>query len=182
MEEPTLVQLLIDGEPTAFKVLYDKHANYVYHTVYGFVADEDEAQDIVQEVFVTVFQSIHQFKHEAKLTTWIYRIAVNAALQHLRKKKRKAQWLKVVRLIGIENETEAIEDVSHVTEQEEALIQLKIALDKLPENQRIALTLHNTDGLKYQEIASIMEVSLSAVESLIFRAKQNLKKQLTGKL
>lgn len=181
MEEKTLVQQLIDGHQLAYKALYDLHANHVYHTLFGFVANEDEAEDLVQEVFVTVFQSIHQFKQEAKLSTWIYRIAVNAALQHLRKKNRRKQWLNLVRLVGIENEAEEIEDNNIVNEQEETLKELRKAIEKLPENQRIALTLHNTDGLKYQQIAEIMDMSLSAVESLIFRSKQNLKKNLQHK-
>ena len=183
MNEQELIALLKEGDESAFKELVVTWQDMVYNTVLSIVQNEEDAEDVSQEVFVQVYQSISSFKAESKLSTWIYRIATTKALDHLRKKKRKKRFAFVQSLFGFqENENEQPATFIHpgviLDNKEKAGVLFK-ALEKLPEKQKIAFTLHKIEGLSYQEIADIMQTSLSAVESLIHRAKGNLKKQLT---
>lgn len=183
MDEWQLIDQAKKGDQAAFKEIVDKWQNMVYNTVLGIVQNAEDAEDITQEVFVKVFQSINQFKGESKLSTWIYRIAITKSLDHEKSKKRKKRFGYVKSLSpGSEDET-AIDppDFNHpgvtLDKKEQAAVLFK-AINELPENQRVAFTLHKTEGLSYAEISEIMEVSVSAVESLMHRARANLRKIL----
>ena len=149
----------------------------------GIVQHEDEAEDITQEVFIKVFESVGSFKGESKLSTWIYRISVTHSLEHLRKKKRKKRFTFVYRLVGEEVDDYYLKTADFVhpgvkLENKEQAGILFRAIEQLPENQKTAFTLNKVEGLSYQEVGEVMEISLASVESLIFRARNNLKKQL----
>jgi len=154
----------------------------VYNTCWGFVRNPEDAEDLAQEVFVEVHHSIKGFRADAKLSSWIYRISVTKSLEFLRKKKRKKRFALIQRITGNANEElHPIPDNLHPgiqLEQKERAQLLFAAIDKLPDNQRIAFTMHKVEGLPYQEIAEIMDMTLSSVESLMFRAKKNLQKLL----
>jgi RNA polymerase sigma factor (sigma-70 family) len=154
----------------------------VYNTAAGIVQNEDDADDITQEVFIQVYQSVSSFKGESKFSTWLYRITVTKSLDHLKRKKTKKRFAFVQRLFGNSNE-EVIhpEDFNHpgvLMEQKEKAATLFKALEQLPDNQRTVFTLHKLEGLKHHEIGAIMNLSVTAVESLIARAKANLRKIL----
>jgi len=155
----------------------------VYNTAIGILQNAEDAEDVAQEVFVQVYESIRSFKAESKFSTWLYRITVSKALDHLRRKKRKKRFAYVQSLIGANNQT-IIEkpDFNHpgikLDNKERAALLFK-AIGQLPENQKIAFTLHKLEGLSYQEISEVMKTSVSSVESLMHRAKNNLKKWLT---
>jgi RNA polymerase sigma factor (sigma-70 family) len=154
----------------------------VYNTVLGVVQQPEEAEDVTQEVFIQVFESIGQFKGDSKLSTWLYRIAVTKSLDHLRKKKRKKRFAFLQSLFGVnEEEVRQDPDFHHpgvaLENKEKAAVLFK-AIDKLPENQKAAFTLHKLEGLSYQEVAEVLETSVSSVESLMHRAKGNLRKLL----
>ena len=183
MNEQELIALLKERDESAFKQLVLTWQDMVYNTVLGIVQHEEDAEDVSQEVFVQVFQSISSFKSESKLSTWIYRIATTKALDHLRKKKRKKRFAFVQSLFGMqEQEKELPATFNHpgiiLDNKEKAAVLFK-ALEKLPEKQKVAFTLHKVEGLSYQEIGEVMQTTLPAIESLIHRAKGNLKKQLT---
>ena len=183
MNEQELIALLKERDESAFKQLVLTWQDMVYNTVLGIVQHEEDAEDVSQEVFVQVFQSIISFKSESKLSTWIYRIATTKALDHLRKKKRKKRFAFVQSLFGMqEQEKELPATFNHpgiiLDNKEKAAVLFK-ALEKLPEKQKVAFTLHKVEGLSYQEIGEVMQTTLPAIESLIHRAKGNLKKQLT---
>ena len=183
MNEQELIALLKERDESAFKRLVLTWQDMVYNTVLGIVQHEEDAEDVSQEVFVQVFQSISSFKSESKLSTWIYRIATTKALDHLRKKKRKKRFAFVQSLFGMqEQEKELPATFNHpgiiLDNKEKAAVLFK-ALEKLPEKQKVAFTLHKVEGLSYQEIGEVMQTTLPAIESLIHRAKGNLKKQLT---
>lgn len=155
----------------------------VYNTSLGIVQSAEDAEDVAQEVFVQVYESINQFKGDAKFSTWLYRIAVTKSLDHLRKKKRKKRFAFVQSLFGVNDEEVRHEpDFLHpgvsLENKEKAAVLFK-AIDKLPDNQKAAFTLHKLEGLSYQEVAEIMETTVSSVESLMHRAKSNLKKSMT---
>lgn len=181
-DQPGLIARLQQGDETAFRKLVDDNEVMVYNTVLSIVQQEDDADDVTQEVFIQAYQSIGSFRGDAKLSTWLYRIAVTKALDHEKKRKRKKRFSFLQSLFGtVREETAEIPDFNHpgiALEKKESAAELFSALNKLPGNQRIAFTLHKLEGLSYQEIAEVMQTTLNAVEALMSRAKGNLKKIL----
>ncbi len=182
MNQPELIVQLQQGDETAFKKLVDEWQDMVYNTAAGIVQHEDDADDVTQEVFIQVYQSVSSFKGESKFSTWLYRITVTKSLDHLKRKKRKKRFAFVQTLVG-----NSSDEVLHPTEfnhpgvlaenKEKAAALLK-AMQQLPDSQRIAFTLHKVEGQKHQDIAVVMNLSVTATESLIARAKSNLRKIL----
>ena len=161
------------------------YQDQVYNTALGLLKNEEEAQDTAQEVFIEAFRSLGKFREESRISTWLYRIAINKSLDLIRKKKRKKRWTTVVSLFGGEDKDSAsqVADFEHPGVKLENKERAKIlfsAIEKLPENQRIAFTLHKIEDLSYKEIADTMQTSLSSIEALIHRAKKNLRKELGG--
>jgi len=170
-------------EISNFGELYEKHNNMVYNLCLKYLQNIEDAEDVTQEVFISIHKSLHQFKGESKLSTWIYRIAVTKSLEFIRMKNRKKRFAFFQTIFANENGEIKIE-ASHfhhpgvaLENKERAAIIFK-AIDKLPENQKTAFILSKLEELSYAEISEIMKVSLSSVESLLFRAKQNLQKLL----
>ncbi len=182
MNQPELIVLLQQGDESAFKKLVDEYESMVYNTALGIVQNTDDADDLTQEVFIQVYKSISSFKGESKFSTWLYRITLGKALDHEKKKKRKKRFGFVQGLFGGDDKEQmhAVEfDHPGVQmEKKERASELFNALKKIPDKQRIAFTLHKLEGQSYQEIAEIMNTTLYAVESLLGRAKTNLKKEL----
>jgi RNA polymerase sigma-70 factor, ECF subfamily len=184
MLEMELVERLKNGDQAAFRVLVDTFQPVVLNCCYRIVTDPEAARDLTQEVFMEVHQSIRQFRSESKLSTWIYRIATAKSLDHLRGLRRKKRFGFVKSLFSGEPAEVSVlssnaPDPHQELEMEERRRVLKWAVDALPDNQRIAFTLCKYDEMSYQEIADVLGTSISAVESLIFRAKGNLKKKLS---
>ncbi|CAN5488767.1 RNA polymerase sigma factor [soil metagenome] len=177
-----LVKKLKQGDQSVFTAVVNEYQDMVYNTAIGIVQNAEDADDITQEVFVQVHLSVQSFKGESKFSTWLYRITISKALDHEKKKKRKKRFAFIQGLIGNQQE----EDLHPVEfnhqgiqlEKKESAKDLFKALKKIPDNQRIAFTLHKLEGQSYQEISEIMALSLNAVESLMGRAKTNLKKAL----
>ncbi len=182
MNQPELIVQLQQGDEQAFKKLVDKWQDMVYNTAVGIVQNEDDADDITQDVFIQVYQSVSSFKGESKFSTWLYRIVISKALDHVKKKNRKKRFAFVQSLFGTASEEEIHpEEFNHpgvLMENREKAAELFKAMQQLPDNQRIAFTLHKLEAQKHQDIAAIMNISLTAVESLIARAKGNLRKTL----
>jgi RNA polymerase sigma-70 factor (ECF subfamily) len=184
LNEVELIQGLRNGDEAAFKFLVKNYQDRVYNTAIGIVQNAEDAEDVAQEVFIQVFRSIHSFKEESKLSTWIYRITTSRALDLLRSRKSKKRFGFLQRLFGDTNETlYELPDFNHpgvaLDRKENAALLFK-AISQLPENQKIAFILHKLEDLSYQEISEIMKTSVAAVESMMHRAKQNLRKILTG--
>jgi len=182
LNELELVERLKQGDASAFKLIVEAWQDMVYNTALGIVQNAEDAEDVAQEVFVQVYESVKQFKGDAKFSTWLYRIAITKSLDHIRKKKRKKRFAFLQSLFG-ENEEEVLHtpDFHHpgtsLEDKERAAVLFR-AIDKLPATQKVAFTLHKLEGLSYQEVADVMQTSLSSVESLMHRAKGNLKKWL----
>jgi len=170
---------LSDHEITQF---IGKFQNKVFRTCLGFVQNTDDAADLTQDVFLAVLESLGSFRNEAQLSTWVYRIAVNKSLNHLKKKKTRS----IIQSFDIQffkkDQIESHEHVHNPTieteNQLEASRMLKYAIGKLPENQRIAFTLSKYEELGSNKIAEIMDITVSAVDSLLHRAKLNMRKSL----
>ena len=182
LTEQELIIGLKEGDNNAFKVLVESKQSLVYNTVLGLLQNVEDAEDVTQDVFIKVFESIHQFKGESALSTWIYRVSVTTALEFIRRKKRKKRFGFLSPILGEDNEpTLDLPDFQHpgvsLDNKEKAAILFK-AIEQLPENQKVAFILNKVEGLSYQEVSEIMKTSLSAVESLLHRAKTNLKEIL----
>ena len=182
MSEQILIEGLRRGDQASFRELVETRQSLIYNTVLGLLQNAEDAEDVTQEVFIKVFESIGRFKGESALSTWIYRIAVTRSLEHLRMKKRKKRFAFLTSLFGEDNELlHEPREFNHPgiqmdNREKGRLLFSKIA--ELPENQRIAFTLHKVEGLSYQEVADVMHTSVAAVESLIHRARQNLRRSL----
>lgn len=183
MTEQSFIQAIKNSETESFRQLVLHYQDMIVNTCYGFVKNHTDAEDVAQEVFIEVYRSVNKFREDSKLSTWLYRIAVNKSIDFLRKKKRKS-WLGSIQgMFGTEDKILVIEDKHQPTPYEHTLRNerravLQAAIDELSENQRIAFTLHKYEGLSYKEVADVMELSLSSIESLMHRAKRNLKKLL----
>ena len=181
-QEQQLIQRLKAGDEQSFKTVVDAYQNIIYNTCLGIVKNDNDAEDLAQEVFVQVYQSIGGFKGDSKLLTWMYRIAISKCLDFERKKKRKKRFGFVKSIFG-DNSELVIDapDFEHpgilLDQKENSKILFK-TLEKLPDNQRIAFVLNKLDGLSYKEVADIMETTVSTIESLLHRAKKNLKKYI----
>ena len=182
MTEWLLIEKLKQKDESAFKTIVETWQTMVYNTALGIVQNAEDAEDVAQEVFVQVYESIQAFKGESKFSTWLYRIAITKSMDHIRKKKRKKRFAFIQSLFGFDNEIlHDPPDFHHpgiTLDNKERSVVLFKAIDKLPENQKIAFTLHKVEGLSYQEVSEIMNTTVSSIESLMHRAKNNLKKNL----
>ena len=182
MNQQELIVQLQQGNDQAFKKLVDEWQNMVYNTALGIVQNADDADDITQDVFIQVYQSVSSFKGESKFSTWLYRIVITKSLDHLKKKKRKKRFGFMQSLFGNNSDEEIHpEEFNHpgvLMENKERAAELFKALQQLPDKQRIAFTLHRLEAQRHQDIAAVMELSVTAVESLIARAKGNLRQIL----
>lgn len=182
MTEQELLLGLRNGEETAFKELIIQFQDKVFNTALGLLQHHTEAEDISQEVFIQVFRSIQQFKGNSQLSTWIYRITVTKSLGYMRSKKRKKRFGFLSNLFGENNlPLHEPKDFNHPgvlqENKEDAVILFKI-IDQLPENQRTVFILNKIEELSYREIAAVLNTTEAAVDSLLQRAKQNLRKKL----
>ena len=168
---------------TDFRLLVEKYQDKVRHTCFRYVNNVDDADDLAQEVFIQVFESLSHFREEAQISTWIYRIAVNKSLDFIRSKNRKKRFAHLTSLFRFGEDEEIIEIPSYDSpdkelDDKERKEVLDFALNKLSDNQKTAIVLSKYEGFSNAEIAKIMDLSLSAVEALMHRAKKNLHKEL----
>lgn len=184
MSETEIIQKLQQGNEQAFKQLVENYQKQIVNTCFGMVHNTEDAEDIAQEVFIEVFRSIRNFRGDAKLSTWLYRIAVNRSLNFIRDNKRKKWFQSFEDIVGGKNSQlqhiVSVQNETPVTEMENSQRAniLHEAISSLPENQKTAFALNKYESLSYKEISEVMEMSVSSVESLIYRAKLNLQKKL----
>ncbi len=176
MTDYQLAQEIAKGNQEVFEKFYEENKLKVMNLCYGMLRNRDEAEDMVQEIFVEVYSSAGKFKGKSKLTTWLYRIAVNKTINQIRKNKVKNLF------VNIEDKTNLFVDNDRTDlkiEEKEKIAELHKVIDKLPSKQKTALTLFIYNEMPQKEIAEIMNVSLNSVEVLVYRAKQNIKKRLS---
>ena len=178
-----LMARITEGDEYAFELLVGRHQSSILNLIYRFIGDRTKSQDLAQEIFLRVWQAARAYKPKAKFTTWLYRIAANLCLNEL-KSARRRRWLQFFH-VDTNEQTVGEEDFSDGLPSPEDLLlarersrQITSALQSLPENQRMALILKRYDDLSYAEIAGILNCSVSAVESLLVRAKKNLQEKL----
>jgi len=185
-EQDKLIEDLKSGDPKALESLFLIYKDKVYNTVLSYLQNVQDAEEITQDVFIEVFNSASKFKGRSSLNTWIYRIAVNKSLDKIKYQKRKKRFAVITSIFGGDSGELTIDtpDFIHPGVESDLKEQSQIlfkALDKLPENQRSAFILSKLESLSNKEISEILNCSVSAVESLLFRAKQSLVKVLSSK-
>jgi RNA polymerase sigma factor (sigma-70 family) len=180
LDQAGITAKIRNSDPSVFAEIVEQCQAMVYNAVLNIVQNEEDAEDLAQEVFIEVYENLSQFREDAQLTTWIYRIAVNKALDLEKRKKRQKHGGLLKRIFAVKEEEEpaGFDHPGAALDNKEKAAALFKALKKLPENQQVAFTLHKIEGLSYKEVAEVMETSLYAVESLIGRAKTGLKKIL----
>ena len=169
-----ILQSIARGDQSAFRELYRLFSDRVYNTALSYTQREQDAEEITQDVFISVFRNAAKFKGKSEVSTWIYRITVNTSLNYLRRQKRFGF------LSGGEPRTDT-PDFEHpgvLLEKKENARALFKVIDALPNQQKTAFILSFVEELPRQEVAEIMKVSLKAVESLLQRAKGNLRTKL----
>jgi RNA polymerase sigma-70 factor (ECF subfamily) len=182
MTEQEMIRGTLEGNENSFRMLVELYQEMVFRTCMGILHSREDADDIAQEVFMEIYTSLGNFRSQSKLSTWIYRIAVNKSLNHLKRLKRKKLFsrledLATGRLGGQLSEPSADASDKGLVDKERTEL-LQFALNSLPENQRVAFVLFRYDDLSQKDIADQMGLSVPAVESLIHRAKQTLQKKL----
>lgn len=185
MTDSEIIQQIVQGERNMFRKLVERYQPLVFRTCMGFLHNKDDADDLAQEIFIQVYQTLSGFKGDASFSTWIYRIAVNASLNKIRKSSKSLFIQRLETVFGVEKNHEVSFQIPDNENPENILIHnehrewVQKALNSLPENQRTAIVLSKYDDLSQREIAEIMNTTEGAVEALIQRAKANLREKLS---
>lgn len=184
MTDAELIKSLVNKDENAFRYLIENYQNLVFKACFYILNNIEDAEDTAQEVFIEAYLSVNNFRGDSRLSTWLYKIAINKSKNVIRKNRWQQLTYKFGNLFaGEKSVIGELEDTSAglamiaLEHSEEQKILWK-AIESLPENQRIAFTLNKYDELSYQEIADALKTSVSAVESLIHRAKKNLQVKL----
>lgn len=167
-----------------FNSVYNEYHLLVYNIALNYVQNIEDAEEITQDVFLKVYESLSKFKENSSLKTWLYRITINQSLDFIKKKNSKKRFFIFGKKSQNELDLTNVSNFEHpgiLLEQQEDAKVLFSVINTLPENQKTAFILSKVDGLSNPEVSEIMEISISAVESLIFRAKKELKEKLSNK-
>jgi RNA polymerase sigma-70 factor (ECF subfamily) len=181
-----LMAAVAKGDRFAFEILVSRHQNRILNTIYRFVGDRTDAEDLAQDVFLRIWLAAGRYKPTAKFTSWAYRITANLCINQLKATRRKKLFqsvfthLKTHSQAGehLKNQGKRIESPEALLLAKEGKQQIWSAIQSLPAKQRMAVVLKRYEGLSYCEIAQILECSVAAVDSLLVRAKRNLKKKM----
>ena len=180
-----LMQRIGSGDRAAFKQLVQKHQRTVTGIIYRYTGNHSEVEDLAQDIFLKIYKAANNYVPRAQFKTWLYKVVANHCINFFRSQKRRPFITSLDQSLSEEynphiQRTDAQKEQPElILQQQELHTALKGALSELPERQRMAIILHRFEGLSYKEIATVMGSSLSSVESLIFRAMNNLKEKLS---
>ena len=181
-----LIKKAIEGDESAYKNLLENYRGAIYNLIYKMVRNKEETEDLVQEAFMKAFKALPSFNEEYAFSTWLYKIAVNNCIDHMRKKKlqtysiNKPVQSKDGELDREFPDTSMSPDKSILSEERAGIIET--AIDELPENYKTAIILRHSEEKSYEEISKILNIPLGTVKARIFRAREMLKKKLKGKV
>lgn len=178
-----LVELAQKGEQKAFELLVAKYQRKLTRLLSRFIKDEHEVNDVAQEAFIKAYRALPNFRGESAFYTWLYRIGINTAKNHLMSSGKKPILSADLETDGEDN-LDLIDQIADYHTPEADLMNRQIletaesAVQKLPEELRQAILLREMDGLSYEEIARIMDCPIGTVRSRIFRAREVIAKDL----
>ena len=181
-----LIKKAIEGDESAYKNLLENYRGAIYNLLYKMVRNKEETEDLVQEAFMKAFKALPSFNEEYAFSTWLYKIAVNNCIDHMRKKKlqtysiNKPVQSKDGELDREFPDTSMSPDKSILSDERASIIET--AIDELPENYKTAIILRHSEEKSYEEISKILNIPLGTVKARIFRAREMLKKKLKGKM
>ena len=177
-----LVRLAQQGDLMAYDALVRKYQNRVLNLIGNYVSDRAAAYDVAQEAFLKAWRGLPKFRGDSKFYTWLFRIAVNCAKNHLVAQKRRGERQAPVPADGEGPSIEEMQADLTTPEQEEEARQLERALNDalsgLSEELRVAISLCEIEGMSYEEIAHVVQCPVGTVRSRIFRARQSLEQSL----
>lgn len=183
IDEECCIRSIASGSEEALKQLYLIYGDRMYNTIISYTNNAEDAEEVLQDVFITVFHTASQFQFDSSVSTWIYRIAVNKSLDLLRKRnsqKRKGLFTSLYKKDTVEIQFE-LSDFDHpgveMENKEDARLIFR-AIDTLNENQKTAFILTHIEGLPQKEVGEIMNLTRQSVNSLVQRAKVKLKIEL----
>ncbi len=184
LEEFGLVKRAQEGDMTAYDELIQRYQERVYATIYHMTGNHEDASDLAQETFIKGFQALKTFKGDSSFYTWVYRIAVNKTINHLKQKKHRPHLSLNDLDFNAEHDPDMVAFVSDKTPRRDIGLselqeKLNAALLKLSEIHRLVVTLHDIQGLPHEEIARIMDCNVGTVRSRLFYARQQLQAYLS---
>ncbi|MGD0566607.1 MAG: sigma-70 family RNA polymerase sigma factor [Candidatus Goldiibacteriota bacterium] len=187
MDDSEIIEKVKKGEVKYFAEIIAKYKKVVFGHAYNFLRSREEAEDASQEIFVSVYNNLKNFRGDSKLSTWIYRITVNMCKNRLKQLQRfrgkmteefyeEGAEEKPSLVDGIKEKEEKEPDKSYASDEVRKTVYKRI--DELTEEQRTVIMMRDVDGLSYEEIGQVLKISVSAVKSKLFRARENLREKL----
>jgi RNA polymerase sigma-70 factor (ECF subfamily) len=181
--DAAMVAAVLDGDPEAYRVLVERYERRIYHVVYGMVRSPEDAKDLAQDAFIKAFQNLHRFRLESKFYTWLCRIAMNVAIDHLRKQKHRrhsefddsrggSEGAQVVRLHSAKDDPAANVARSQLNKT------IMDAVETLPDDQKQVLILRELEDMPYKEIAEVLAIPEGTVMSRLYYARRRLQEML----
>lgn len=186
MQDEEMIELILKGDSELYAELIDRYGSRLYSISYSYTHNQEEAKDLVQEIFIKIYNNLFSFKSKAKFSTWLYRITVNTCIDWTRSKKTKQNSVmtvwgdedsSILDNIGIEDD--GPEKIMLMREHQEAV---RNAVSSLPEIYKTALILYYFEDLQVQEICKILDCPRKTVETRLYRAKSMLKALLSKDL
>ena len=187
IEEAELVQQAQRGRLEAYDELVRRYQERIYATVYHMTANHEDANDLAQETFVKAFRALRSFRGGSSFYTWLYRIAVNKTINFLKQRRHRTHMSLNDLDVSAEHDPDLVALISDKTPRREVALaelqeKLNAAMQKLSEDHRLVVTLHDVQGLPHEEIAKIMDCNIGTVRSRLFYARQQLQGYLSDYL
>ena len=186
-EEQELVQRARRGDLGAYDDLVRRYQERIYATIYHMTSNHEDANDLAQEAFIKAYQALKTFKGGSSFYTWVYRIAVNKTINFLKQRKNRSQMSLNDVDFNAEHDPDLVALISDRTPRREVSLtelqeKLNEAMQKLSEPHRLAVTLHDVQGMSHEEIAKVMDCNIGTVRSRLFYARQQLQAYLSDYL
>jgi len=177
-----LVRGVIGGEESCFVELVEKYGSKVFNLAMRITRNQEDAEDVLQEVFITVFKKLESFQHKAQFSSWLYRVAMNSSFMKIRSRNRR-------RTVSIEDVEPTIKhnwvgtrtelyDVDFMSSRHELRAAIEAAVEKLPEDYRAIFILRDIDGLSNEAVGKVLQLSVPAVKSRLHRSRLMMRQEL----